>query len=809
MIETVGSILRDARFTIRSYRKHLSFFGMAVSSLALGIGANIVVFTLFYTVLLEPLPYPSADRLLYVEETAPAWQIERMGFSYPDLVDFQERNRTFSHLAGFQYGPHALTGGSEPERIMGCEVSTDFLSALGVQPLLGRGFRPEEEGEGAEPVVLIGAGLWRGRFAGDRGVIGQTLTLDGEPATIVGVLPSSFRFPDASDVWVPFRLSRTEYRGRNSIGVIGRLRPGTGVEAAEADMVRIARELGAVHWGSADALGARVVPLRSWLLGDWRAAAVAFYVVACLVLLLACANVANLLMARNTTRQREIAVRTSLGAARSRIVRQLLTEGITLSFLGGALGVILGLYGRDLLIGLSPVALPSYLSFAVRPAPALIIAGIIVASGVIFSLGPAFGAARTDVGSTLRAESSRISSGLGKQRFRSALVALQLAMALAVLIGGGLMFKSLLKQMNVDPGFEPSGVVSLQLSLPEVRYLEAGMLQGFYQRVLEDAKALPGISDASIVTDLPVGRTPRDGNFYPEGVELGSDKGPIYPFSYASAGYFGTMGIPLLRGRDFTDADGTEGSPSVIIISELFARRHWPDQDPVGKRIARGDGPPSEEEGWATVVGVVGNTFTDGYGQPARPAVYEPLEKDRAFNFFLVARTTLAPRAAFEQLRGTIHAIDPNVPISASRTMERAMLEANWQLRFYTWLFAAFSFIAILLASAGVYGVMSFAVASRSKEFALRMAFGAQRVQVERLVLRRAMALSAVGLILGLSAALGGARLLTGMLFQVGSTDLQVFGLSTLAMAAVALLSGYLPARRVLRIEPMAVLGEE
>ncbi|MHC4236341.1 MAG: ABC transporter permease, partial [Planctomycetota bacterium] len=707
MIETVGSILRDARFTIRSYRKHLSFFGMAVSSLALGIGANIVVFTLFYTVLLEPLPYPSADRLLYVEETAPAWQIERMGFSYPDLVDFQERNRTFSHLAGFQYGPHALTGGSEPERIMGCEVSADFLSALGVQPLLGRGFRHEEEGEGAEPVVLIGAGLWRGRFAGDRGVIGQTLTLDGEPATIIGVLPSSFRFPDASDVWVPFRLSRTEYRGRNSIGVIGRLRPGTGVEAAEADMVRIARELGAVHWGSADALGARVVPLRSWLLGDWRAAAVAFYVVACLVLLLACANVANLLMARNTTRQREIAVRTSLGAARSRIVRQLLTEGITLSFLGGALGVILGLYGRDLLIGLSPVALPSYLSFAVRPAPALIIAGIIVASGVIFSLGPAFGAARTDVGSTLRAESSRISSGLGKQRFRSALVALQLAMALAVLIGGGLMFKSLLKQMNVDPGFEPSGVVSLQLSLPEVRYLEAGMLQGFYQRVLEDAKALPGISDASIVTDLPVGRTPRDGNFYPEGVELGSDKGPIYPFSYASAGYFGTMGIPLLRGRDFTDADGTEGSPSVIIISELFARRHWPDQDPVGKRIARGDGPPSEEEGWATVVGVVGNTFTDGYGQPARPAVYEPLEKDRAFNFFLVARTTLAPRAAFEQLRGTIHAIDPNVPISASRTMERAMLEANWQLRFYTWLFAAFSFIAILLASAGVYGVMS------------------------------------------------------------------------------------------------------
>jgi putative ABC transport system permease protein len=439
----------------------------------------------------------------------------------------------------------------------------------------------------------------------------------------------------------------------------------------------------------------------------------------------------------------------------------------------------------------------------------LIITGIIVASGVIFSLGPAIGAARTDVGRTLRAESSRISSGLGKQRIRSTLVALELAMALAVLIGGGLMFKSLVKQMRVDPGFEPSGVVSLQLSLPEVRYLEAGMLQGFYQRVLENAKSLPGISDASIVTDLPVGRMPRDGNFYPEGAQLGSDKGPIYPFSYVSAGYFGTMGIPLLRGRDFTDADGVEGAPRTMIINELFARRHWPDEDPVGNRITHGDGPPSTEEEWATVVGVVGNTFTDGYGQPARPAVYEPLERDLAFNFFLVARTTLAPRAAFDQLRSSIHAIDPGVPISASRTMERAMLEANWQLRFYTWLFAAFSFIAILLASAGVYGVMSFAVASRSKEFALRMAFGAQRVQVERLVLRRAMALSAVGLILGLSASLGGARLLTGMLFQVGSTDLQVFVLSTMAMAGVALLAGYLPARRVLRIEPMAVLGDE
>ncbi|MGD8699340.1 MAG: ABC transporter permease, partial [Gemmatimonadales bacterium] len=773
------------------------------------IGANIVVFTLFYAVLLEPLPYPSADRLLYVEETAPAWQIERMGFSYPDLVDFQERNRAFSHLAGFRYGPHSITGQDEPQRIMGCEVSADFLSALAIQPLLGRGFRPEEEKEGAERVALIGAGLWQSRFGGDPSVIGETITLDGESVTIVGVLPSSFRFPDASDVWTPFRLSRTENRGRNTIGVIGRLRPGTGIEAAEADMVRIARELGEVHWGSTDALGARVMPLRSWLLGDWRNAAVAFYIVACLVLLLACANVANLLMARNTTRQREMAVRTSLGAWRLRIVRQLLTEGITLSFLGGVIGVAIGLLGRDFLISLAPVDLPSYLSFAVRPAPALIIAGIIVASGMIFSLGPAIGAARTDVGRTLRAESPRISSGLGKLRFRSALVALQLAMALAVLIGGGLMFKSLLKQMRVDPGFEPTGVVSLQLSLPEARYLEAELQQEFYRRVLEEARSLPGISDAGLATDLPVGRILRDGNFYPEGAQLASDKGPMYPFAHVSTGYFGTLGIPLLRGRDFSAADGGEGAPRVAIISELLARRHWPDGDPIGKRMARGDGPPSTEDGWATVVGVVGNTFTDGYGGPARPAVYEPIEKNSVFNIFLVARTNLAPRAAFAQLRSAIHGIDPNIPISSSRTMKRALLEANWQLRFYTWLFAAFSFIAILLASAGVYGVMSFAVASRSKEFALRFAFGAQPAQVERLVLRRAMALTAVGLILGLSAALGGARLLTGMLFQVDSTDLQVLVLATLAMASVALLAGYLPARRVLRIEPTAILGED
>jgi len=651
--------------------------------------------------------------------------------------------------------------------------------------------------------------MWHGRFGSDPGVIGETLTVDGESATIIGVLPSSFRFPDASDFWMPFRSSRTENRGRNNIGVIGRLRSGTGIEAAEADMGRIARELGEAHWGNTDALGARVMPLRSWLLGDWRKPVLAFYVVACLVLLLACANVANLLMARNTTRQGEMAVRTSLGAGRLRIVRQLLTEGITLSFLGGVLGVTIGFLGRDLLIGLSPVALPSYLSFTVRPAPALIITGIILASGVLFSLGPAIGAARTDMGGTLRSESTRISSGLGKLRFRSALVALELAMALVVLIGGGLMFKSLVKQMRVDPGFEPADVVSLHLSVPEVRYLEEGLLQGFYQRVLEDVRALPGISDASIVTGLPVGRVLRDGNFYPEGTELGSDKAPLYPFSHVSAGYFGTMGIPLLRGRDFTDADAVQGSPRAMIISELFARRHWPDEDPIGRRVTRGDGPPSTEEGWATVVGVVGNTFTDGYGQPARPALYQLVEKEPAFNFFLVARTTLAPRAALDQLRRTIRAIGPDVPISSSRTMNRAILEANWQIRFYTWLFGIFSFIAVLLASAGVYGVMSFAVASRSREFALRMAFGAQRGQVERLALRRAMALSAVGLILGLSASLGGARLLTGMLFQVGSTDLQVFVLSTMAMASVALMAGYLPARRALRVEPMAILREE
>jgi predicted permease len=809
MGEAVGSIVQDARQSLRGLSRQPTFTAFAVGSLALGIAANIVVFTLFYTVLFEPLPYPDGDRLLFAEETSPAWRIDRMGFSYPDLVDFQARNSTFTHLAGFLYMPHTVEGEGAPQRLMGCRVSATFLGALGVQPALGRDFRPEEEGEGAEPVVLISSALWHRRFGGDPDVIGRALSLGGHPATIIGVLPANFRFPDDADVWMPFRASRTEGRGRNSIDVVGRLRSGVSLPDAEHDLERIARDLGEVHWGRSDALGARVMPLRSWLLGDWEGPVLAFYGVVCLVLLLACANVANLLLARNSTRRKEIAVRASLGAGRGRILRQLLTEGITLTLLGGGLGVLLGLLGRDLLLGLSPVDLPNYLAFHLRPGPVLIISGIILGCGLLFSLGPAISASRARLGETLRAEGARVSSGVDRVRFRSALVALEIAMALVVLTGGGLMFKSLIRQLQVDPGFDPAGVMSLRLDIPDARYRDLASLQDLYQRLEGDVGALPGIVGVAITTDLPTGRIARDGNTFPEGADLGSSKAPIYPFSDVSPGFWETMGIPLLQGRDFSPEDGLDGSPEVVIVNELFAQRHWPNESPVGKRITRGEGPPDTEEGWATVVGVVGNTFTDGFGHPVRPAVYWPINGTLSPGVFLVARSTLDPEATFQEVRGAVEGIDPGIPVSLQRSMSRALLETNWQIRFYTWLFGIFSFLAVFMASAGVYGVISFVVASRSREFSLRMAVGALPAQVTRLVLRRAAVLSGIGLALGLIASLGAARFLSEMLFEVSPLDLPVFLLACLGMGGIVFLASYLPAQRILRINPMAGLREE
>jgi len=785
------TLIQDLRFAFRMLIRSPVFTIAAILCLGLGIGANGAMLPFLFGIVINPLPFEEPERLMFVRESARERGFSQLSIAYPDFADWREQNQTFSGMAAFGWASFTLTGQEEPDEIPGAVVSYNLPDVLGKQPIVGRGFRPEEDAPGAAGVALIGQGLWQRRFGEDPNLVGQTLTLDGAPYTVIGIMPHEFRFPELAEIWVPLRRSPVEGRGSHSLSALGRLKPGITMEQARTDLDMIAQRLAAEYPDTNSDVGIFMISLNEWMFEGEREPTLIFYGVVCFILLLACANIANLLLARSAARGQEIAVRATLGAGRGRIVRQLITESILLAMMGGALGLLLARVGRDLVLAGIPVQIPPYFNFSMNAGVILGLVAITALCGVLFGLAPAIEAARQNLSDTLRAGSGKTSGGVKKSKFRSYLVTLEVTLALTILVGACLMMKGFLRLKSVEPGFEPENLLTVNISLSGERYADSEPRVIFYHDLLNRIRSLPGVVNASCSSDLPDGYVGWSQSVYVEGTEPPPPgQNPFRTHQVVAPGYFSTMEIPLLMGRDFDDTDIEEGAGQAVIVNEAFVERYWPDADPLGRRICYGGGPTDDENLWMQVVGVVGKTHNAGYGNPVGPAVYRPHAQYAVSSLVLVVRTLSDPLVIVDPIREEIWSLDPDLPLVDIMTMERVLQEENWGQTLFTWLFGVFSFIAILLAAVGVYGVVAYSVSQRSREFGIRMALGAGPGRVVRLVVRQGLVLSAYGLVAGLGIALLVMRFVSSIMFGVSPTDLAVYSLATVVMGAVATSDG-------------------
>ena len=796
----LGSFLRDLRFATRFLLRRPGFTAVALITLGVGIGANTAVFSLLQTVLFEPLPFGNAEELVYVQGNPQSREPSEGAVTYPDVREWPGVGAAFQGIATFG-GPQDVTfqGLEAPERIRAAWVSHNFTEVMGTSPMLGRGFESESEIRGTELVVLIGESLWRSRLGSDPEIIGRTIDLGEAPRTVVGVMPDHFRFPEGAMVWLPQRRVSELPTLLRHFTAVARLAPGVSVEESG---VLLREALGRVGGpGDPDAL--RTLSLREWIFGGEREPVFLFYGVVSLVLLVASVNVAALFLARNETRRRELAVRASLGAGRSRITREVLSETLLLAGAGGILGVALGWYGRDLILAFLPEDIPPYFTFELRPGVLLFFAGIVTASGLLFGLIPAITTGRFDIRGALGAGSLRLAGRPGRRQLWTGLVMVEITLALAVLVSANLMVKSAVLHQAADKGFDSRGVVTLRASPP----FEEERLWQFYQRVTRELEARPGFSDASLAWRLPTGENEGWWAAYIE--DWQAPGGPVQDVHYQRCGpdYFATLGIPVLEGREFAWSDDMS-APRVVAVNRAFAERYWPGENPVGKRLGRG-GPPDSEDGWFRVVALVGNNHNEGYGRTAVPQVYLPFHQSGLVDLYVLTRSSLDEETALRDLRETIRAIDPTVPLTELGTLDRAIGEANWQVPFSAWAFGLLSLIALVLAATGVYGLVAFTVTQRAREFAVRVAVGASRSRLSQLVLRESLLLVGGGVLAGLALALAGMRLVASLLFGVTPSDPVVYGASAAVMTGIVLLASFLPTRSILRMEPMGVLGKE
>jgi predicted permease len=774
---------------------------------AVGIGANTSVFGLLHSVLIRPLPFPDSNRLLVVDATAPERGVDDMGFSYAELLDWQEMNREFDALAGFYYADLTVSGGDSPLRLKGTLVSANFLEVLSVRPMLGRGFLPREESLHADRSILIGEGLWRSRFGSDPNIVGSSVTVGGESSTIVGVLPAQVTFPEASQIWMPFRWDPENPRYMREARMIGRLRPGATTDQALTDLQRIAALLAERHPDTNAGVGVRVRLLREVVFGNDGERILILYVVASLVLLLACANVASLLLVRNDSRRHELAIRSSLGAGRGQIVRLLLTESLLMAVLGGVLGIALGWYGRDFLLAIRPRELQPLFFPEIRPDFLFVTVAIVTATGVLFGLLPSLTA--TGAGSSGLV---RNTGGDGKSgsKLGLTLVSANVALALTVLVGASLMVKSAMRHGALHPGFDPDNVVTLQLHLPDADWTDRARRRTFFEEVLTEVRAMPEVESASVITELAAEPKSQRWRMRQEGTESYDPREvPLVLTDVCDKGYFETMGIPLLAGRDFAGADRRDDTPQVVIVNVALARRFWPGENPIGKRIGLGGGTPSSEDRWYRVVGLVGDTYNSGWGSPTEPQAFFPLGKITPYDSYFTVRTVGNAKAVLTAMRERIWSVNPDIPLSRIRTMEQVVRQSNWHVSFNSWAFSLFSVIALVLAATGVYAITAHTVARRWREFAIRIAVGACSRDVDRLVLGRGARALGSGVVLGLSVSLVGARFLGAMLFGVSPMDLGVYVTSLGVLTVVSLSAGLVPLIRLRRQSLMAVLGGE
>jgi predicted permease len=805
-------IWQDLRYGLRALRKRPGFTAVAVITLALGIGANTAIFSVVNTILLRPLPYKDPDRLVMVWEDATKHGYPRDTPAAANFVDWREQNKVFEGMAAVADQSFNLTGVGDPERLDGKRVSANLFGLLGVEPVLGRGFLPEEDAPGAGRVAVLSHGLWQRRFGADPAVVGRALDLNGQSYTVVGVMPPAFQFPSPDvQLWVPiaFTQQQAASRGNHYLQVVARLKPGVGVEQAQAEMSTIASRLQQQYPEQNTDLGAAVVPLHEQVVGDIRPALLILLGAVGFVLLVACANVANLLLARAAARQKEIALRVALGASRARLVRQFLTESLLLAALGGVVGLLLALWGVNLLKAFVPDSISQVKAIAVDVKVLGFTLLVSLFTGFVFGLAPATQASNFNLSETLK-EGGRdaISSGRGK-RIRSALVVAEVAVSLVLLVGAGLLINSFLRLRSVEPGFRADNLLTMGVVLPAQKYPDHARRAAFYDELLRRVEAVPGVKSAAVTNWIPLVKQGDSTSITVEGrpaPEPGKEL--IAVTRVVSPDYFKTMGIQLSRGRAFDASQDRADSPGAVVVSETAARRYWPGEDAVGKRLSIGN--PENPDDWLTVVGVANDVRQFQLDADPKPQMY--LTYAQAGFFVprnLVVSTSVEPLSVAVAVRNAVWGIDRDQPVSNVRTMEDVLSDSIARQRFSMLLLGIFAAVALLLAAVGLYGVMTYAVAQRTREIGVRMALGAQAGDVLKLVVAHGLKLALAGVALGLVAAFVLTRLMSSLLFGVSPTDPATLATISLVLVAVALLASYIPARRATKVDPLIALRYE
>jgi putative ABC transport system permease protein len=813
------NLWNDLRFGLRILRRNPGFTLAAIVVLALGIGANTAIFSIVNAVLLRPLPYEDASRIMQVWHTPPAKSfpgITLFSVSPANYLDWRSQNSSFEHLAAYGFASFNVGGGERPEAIRGASVEPDFFSILGARPVQGRVFSPHENRPGQGHVIILGNHLWRDQFASDPGIVGRNILLDGENYTVVGVMATKFKFPDWADFWIPTAWTDQSraVRGNHNYLAIGKLKSGLTVEQAKADLGVISTRLEQQYPEDDKGWGATVIPLREQIVGDVRPALLVLLGAVAFVLLIACANVANLVLAKTLARRKEIAIRTSLGASRAALLRQILVETLVLSLAGGALAMLLARFAIALIPKLLADRLPPSVEISRDGQVMAFTVFLALFAGILAGLLPALRFTRTDVNEALKQGQSRGSSDSGSGKTRGLLVVAEVALSLVLLIGAGLMVRSLLQLSSVQPGFDPNNVLTARLTVPAKKFAGPAAQISFFDQVLRQIRATPGVESAGLIDSLPMD---GGGSHQPVAVE----GQPVVPMAdqpevdvrMISPGYLPAMRVPLVRGRDLNDGDVVDRS-HVVVISDSMAKRFWPNENPLGKHIALtffADGPRE-------VVGIVGDIKDDSLDQ-TRPAeaLYWPISQFtsppsqpwRSFGMSLAVRTSGDPAGVISAVTSAVHQVDPEIPVVSAVSMESLRTASLSPQRFNVLLLGAFAGLALVLAAVGIYSVLAYTVRRRVREIGIRMALGATHSDVLRMVVTDGMKPILLGVSIGLAAALALSRVVASLIFGIRATDPLTFAGVSVLLVAVGLLATILPAYRATRIEPIRTLREE
>jgi predicted permease len=826
---SIEDFFMDVRYGVRMLRKNPGFTAVAVLTLALGIGANTAVFGVVNAVLLRPLPFKQPSRLMMLFEGIPKLGFPKMGFSAPDLAVFERAQKSFESIGVYQNKYFNLSGDKEPERLMSARISPSVFPMLGAEPMLGRTFTIGEDAPG-QNVVILSYGLWQRRFGADPGIIGRNLELNRQPYTVIGVMPKAFNFPlrgpqgsEPAELWVPMAFTARELEGWGTNymnGVLARLRPGLAFEQASAEAASLSRSIGSNYPPELTKAfqGAELkVGMNSYheeVVKSVRTLLLILMAAVVLVLLIACANVATLLISRAASRQKEVALRTTLGATRVRLLRQMLTESLLLALIGGSLGLAFAFWVKTLLLSLVPESLPLPRDIPIGGSVIVFVLAASFLTTVLFGLVPAFQVSAMALHGQLQETGRSGTPGRLRLRLQSFFVTVEFALALVLLIGSGLLIRSFAKLLETNPGFRPDHVLTLNIPIPSERYTQATKVRQFYEQLLDRAGNIPGVRAVGLTSDLPLNGCGTIAIQIEGGRNAGGETPQAICQTWQVGNFFQTLGIPLLRGRSFTLEDRIDAQP-VAMVSETAGRQFWPGQDPIGKRIRWGVYTP-----WQTIVGIVGDVNDQPLGQPVQLHVYRPylqmadlffedsrFGEVRSMNLAVLSQTD--PVSLTSAVIGQIHSLDPDLAVAHIRTMAQVISSSVAGPRFNTLLLGVFAGVALFLAAIGIYGVMAYAITQQTHEIGIRLALGAQPRNVLQLVLRRGVRLAGVGATFGVAAALALTRLIAGLLYDVSATDPFTFSCVVILLLAIALLACYVPARRAMRVDPMVALRYE